>query len=114
MEPEPGGHGGPPLQKAMKIIRNDEHRAFAEHLAARAVALDAELMKLVTSIVDDVRVRGDEVLIDYTAKFENVDLKQTDLRVTEEELRRSAHGVDKRVLVALHEAIANVRTFHQL
>jgi histidinol dehydrogenase len=97
----------------MKIIRNNEHRAFAEHLAARSVALDAELMKLVTSIIDDVRVRGDEALIDYTAKFDNVDLKQTDLRLTEDELRRSAGGVDERVLVALREAITNVRTFHQ-
>src|ERR1041385_4342491 len=98
----------------MNIIRQKtDHRAFQERLAARSVALDADLIKLVTSIIDDVRVRGDEALIDYTAKFDNVDLKQTDLRVTEEELRRSAEGVDERVLVALREAITNVRTIHQ-
>jgi hypothetical protein len=35
-----------------------------ERLARRSVALDAELMRVVQSIIDDVRVRGDVALID--------------------------------------------------
>src|SRR5215212_8343723 len=98
----------------MRIIRQSEWRVFEERLAARAVALDAGLMKLVSSIIEDVRVRGDRALVDYAAKFDNVELKPSELRVTEDELRRSAERVDGRVLVALREAISNVRAFHQL
>src|ERR1043165_5068944 len=82
-----------------------------ERLAARSVALDAELMSVVGAIVDDVRARGDEALIDYTMRFDKVELKQ--IRVEEEELRRCAAGVDERVPRALREAIANVREFHE-
>ena len=80
-------------------------------LAARSVALDAELMSLVTAIVDDVRERGDEALIDYTARFDKVELKE--IRVSNEELRRCAEGVDAQVRSALREAIENVRAFHE-
>lgn len=87
----------------------DEWRA---HLAARSVAMDAELIKLVTAIIDDVRVRGDQALIDYAARFDRVDLTRSDLRITEEELRRCAAHVDEHVLQALRQAIRNVREFH--
>src|SRR5678815_2240138 len=80
-------------------------------LAARSVVFDAELMKVVGAIVDDVRARGDEALIDYTARFDKVELKE--LRVSDEELRRCAANTDERVRSALREAIENVREFHE-
>ncbi|HVF21739.1 MAG TPA: histidinol dehydrogenase [Pyrinomonadaceae bacterium] len=84
---------------------------LVERLAARSMALDAELMSLVASIIDDVRRRGDEALLDYTARFDQVELKQ--LRISEEELRRCAAGADERVRGVLREAIENVREFHE-
>ena len=84
---------------------------LVQRLAARSVALDAELMRLVTSIVEDVRVRGDEALIDYTKRFDKVELKQ--LRIGEEKLRKSAAGSGECVRGALREAIENVRKFHE-
>ena len=101
---------------SIRIIHSTGRSALDEwlsHLAARSVVLDAELLKTVTSIIDDVRARGDQALIDYTSRFDNVDLKPSDLRVTEYELRRSANGVDERVVLALREAIKNVRAFHE-
>jgi len=100
----------------MKFLRpNDREalRTLLEHLAARSVALDAELMKVVTSIVDDVRARGDQALIEYTARFDKVDLKPSELRIAEDELRRFAAGADERVVRALREAVRNVRLFHE-
>jgi len=82
-----------------------------DHLAARSVALDASLMSVVGAIVDDVRVRGDEALIEHTARFDKVELKQ--LRISEEELRRCTAEADERVRRVLREAIENVREFHQ-
>jgi histidinol dehydrogenase len=84
---------------------------LGERLARRSVALDAELMSVVGAIVDDVRARGDAALIDYTARFDRVELKE--LRISEGELRRYAGGADERVRRAMREAIENVREFHQ-
>ncbi len=84
---------------------------LVERLARRSVALDAELMSVVGAIIDDVRARGDEALTDYTARFDNVELKQ--IRIDEDDLRRCAAAVDERVRCALREAIANVREFHK-
>jgi len=100
----------------IRVIRQTDREALAqllEHLAARSVALDAELMKVVTAIVDDVRVRGDRALIDYTTRFDKIDLKPSELRIAEDELHRYAAGADERVVRALREAIRNVRVFHE-
>ena len=97
----------------MRIIRENERREFMDKLSARSVAIDAELLKLVASIVDDVRARGDRALIDYAARFDNVDLKASELRITEQQLRRFAERVDERVVQALREAVRNVKLFHE-
>ena len=100
----------------MRIIRQNERqvlRDFMQHLAARSVAIDAELLKLVGSIVEDVRMRGDRALIDYAARFDGVDLTTAELRIGENQLRSFAEGADVRVVEALREAIRNVRVFHE-
>ena len=98
----------------IRIIRPTERDALddlLERLEARSVAFDPELMNVVSAIVADVRARGDEALIDYTARFDGVHLQK--LRIDEQTLNRSADKVDRRVLAALREAIENVRVFHK-
>src|SRR5687767_8405780 len=84
-----------------------------KRLEARAVAFDPESMKTVSTIIDDVRARGDEALIDYAARFDGIELKLADLRIDEHTLNAAADKVDTRVLAALREAINNVRAFHE-
>jgi histidinol dehydrogenase len=95
----------------MKIIRQAECETLLDHLAARSVALDAELMNVVSSIIDDVRARGDRALIDYAARFDKVELEE--LRISVDQLRQYAASVDEGVVQALREAIRNVRAFHE-
>jgi histidinol dehydrogenase len=77
------------------------------------VALDAELMQRVGAIIEDVRVRGDAALVEYTARFDGVTLTPAALRVAEDTLRASAAAVDADVLAALRAAIKNIRFFHE-
>jgi histidinol dehydrogenase len=98
----------------IEIIRDE--RARRERLArikGRSVAADAELMSVVAEIVEEVRARGDAALLDYTARFDGVRMRASDLRVDESALRESASRVDERVLEALRECIRNVRAFHE-
>ncbi len=100
----------------IRIIRESERDLLDEmlkRLEARAVAFDPELMRTVSTIIDDVRSRGDEALIDYAARFDGIELKPADLRIDAQTLNAATDRVDTRVLAALREAIKNVRAFHE-
>ena len=95
------------------IVRQAEIAGFLSRLAARSVALDSELLKQVGAIVDDVRARDDDALLEYTRRFDGVELRADGLRVSEATLRASAAQVDPEVLAALRLAIRNVTAFHE-
>ena len=97
----------------IRVVRQPEIDELLSRLAARAVALDSELLQQVGEIINDVRTRGDAALIDYTRRFDGVELSSSELRIGEETLRRSASKVDKETLAALRLAIKNVRVFHE-
>src|SRR3989442_7442941 len=102
--------------KMIETIRTKDQGRLAsllQRIRNRNVALDDELMSQVAAIIRDVRARGDAALIEYTARFDGVQLQPSELRVAEEILRRSARRVDSFVLEALREAIRNVRAFHE-
>ena len=100
----------------IEVIRAAEKIKRCEKLAPihqRNVALDGELIATVTRIVDDVRKRGDAALIEYTKRFDGVDLRPDELRVDENNLHAAAARVDNAVLEALREAIRRIRQFHE-
>ncbi|HVF23879.1 MAG TPA: histidinol dehydrogenase, partial [Pyrinomonadaceae bacterium] len=66
------------------------------------VARDASLLAQCSAIIEDVRQRGDEALIDYTRRFDGIELSE--LRISEESLRRSAEKADSKVVEALRLA----------
>lgn len=97
----------------IRIVRQAEIVELLSRLAARSVAFHAELLTQVSGIIDDVRRRGDAALVDYTQRFDGVQLDAAGLRVSEATLRDSAAKVNKDVLAALRLAIENVRVFHE-
>jgi histidinol dehydrogenase len=100
----------------IEIIQANDSRwyeAKRRRLQNRGVSFDAPLINDVVSIVEDVRARGDEALIEYTAKFDGVRLRPEELRVDQVSLNQSADRVEETVLEALRESIKNVRAFHQ-
>jgi histidinol dehydrogenase len=102
--------------RVIEIIRSQEKERLAARLRAirdRNVALDDAHVSEAAAIIRDVRIRGDAALIDYTARFDGVQLRASELRVPEDTLRRSALRVDSFVLESLREAIGNVRIFHE-
>jgi histidinol dehydrogenase len=96
---------------AIRIIDRGRVVDFMARLLARSVAFDSNLLAQVGAIIEDVRQRGDEALIDYTRRFDGVELSE--LRISEDSLHRSAEKADNKVVEALRLAIKNVRTFHE-
>ena len=71
-----------------------------------------ELIEYVRPIIKTVRERGDEAVLECTAKFDRVQLDPAKLRVTREEIEEAHARLDPAVKSALEKAIANVRNFH--
>ena len=87
--------------------------AQRQRLLRRAEVQIDELIEYVSPIVAAVRERGDEALLEFTAKFDRVQLDPARLRVSRAEIEQAHATLDPRTRAALAYAIANVRTFHQ-
>jgi len=97
------------------IAATDRDRLAAKlvTLRQRNVALDAELMAEVASIIEDVRTRGEAALRDYALRFDGCAQQVGELKVSEKILEESASKADPSIAFALREAISRVRRFHE-
>src|ERR1700730_5895709 len=67
--------------------------------AKRESAVDVDAAA--ASIIDDVARRGDAALIDYTQRFDRVDLSATGLRLTRREIAEGAAAAPAQTVAAL-------------
>jgi len=71
-----------------------------------------EVDQVVAAIIADVRRRGDQALIEYTSRFDRVDLTPATLRIPEADIDRALGAVDKRTWAALELAADRIESFH--
>lgn len=76
----------------------------------RTGGIDAEVLGVAQRIIDDVRARGDEALIDYTAQFDRARLE--DLRVSEAEIAAAVEEVGDAFRAAISGAAVGIEDFH--
>ncbi len=69
-----------------------------------------EIEKTVDAIVDDIRVRGDKALKEYTERFDKVKLEN--LKVTENKIEEAYQRTGSEFIGILKEAAENIRDFH--
>ncbi|HTV49093.1 MAG TPA: histidinol dehydrogenase [Phycisphaerae bacterium] len=67
----------------------------------------------VRQIIYDVRRRGDQAVVDYTAKFDQIELKPQMLAVSEKQITAAVKNSSPKFLAALDKAIANVRRYQK-
>lgn len=72
---------------------------------------EATLDKAVREIIQTVREKKDQALLEYTEAFDDTVLHS--LIVTEEEFKIAKASVEADVLTALHGTIERIRTFHE-
>ena len=67
------------------IYKWDETPADKKEFIMRRAELDiTEQMKVAKEVSDDIRARGDEAVLEYTAKFDKVTLTSESMKVTPE------------------------------
>ena len=67
----------------------------------------------VREIVENVKNRRDEALLEYTKKFDGVDLAAAQLRVTEEEIAEALSLVEPSLLSVMEKSMKNIREYHE-
>jgi histidinol dehydrogenase len=72
-----------------------------------------EAGETVAEVVAGVRERGDEALLEYTRRFDGVDLADRGLSVTPEEFDAAAAQLDDELKAAIEYAVENIRSHHE-
>jgi len=86
--------------------------AFCALLAMKRESA-ADVDAAVAAIIDDVRLRGDRALIDYTNRFDRAALTADRLRVSAAEIAAAAERVAPQTLAALRLAAERIESFHR-
>ena len=98
-----------------RIYRWPEQRDDAD-VRARLTPADAALpdhvVHAVREILEQVRTRGDDAVLEYGRRFDGADLTPETLRVEPEAIARSAAKAPPALCAAIERAIDNVRAFH--
>jgi len=94
----------------MRRIDLARGKRLAREDIGRSGGIDAEVLGVAQRIIDDVRARGDEALIDYTAQFDRA--KLDDLRVTDEEIAAACVEVGEEFRQAIAKAAFAIEEFH--
>ena len=83
-------------------------------LVARDASVDPEITRRAEAIVEDVRVRGDEAVLEYTNRFDRMSVSSMDeLVITAEEMKAALDGLPAEQREALTEAAERIRKFHE-
>jgi histidinol dehydrogenase len=98
----------------MKVYRPSEMTRDEIAALKRRSGLDIEgLLSTVKPIVENVRARGDDAVLEYTARFDGVRLSAAELKVSEEEIQHAYEQVSPETLDAFRQSARNVRRFQE-
>ena len=94
----------------MKIIRYPNEGSWGEILS-RPHLDTTQLQQTVSSVLTDVRQRGDAAVLDYEERFDHVRMES--LAVSEEEMAEADSLVGDELKAAIRLAHQNIYTFHE-
>jgi histidinol dehydrogenase len=90
----------------------DFEAAFRRLLEARRESVE-DVDTAVAAIIADVAHRGDAALIDYTRRFDRVELSAAGLRLTPDEIASAAARAAPETVRALRQAAERIESFHR-
>lgn len=96
----------------LSVSDPDFENRFSELLNLKQEISD-EVDNVVRDIIKDVAVRGDGALIDYTSRFDGLDLTSETLAIPKEEIDKALKACDPKALKALEFASERITAYHQ-
>jgi len=95
----------------MKIIKTSSKQL--EKIYNRGLTRKTRIEDKVKKIIDDVRFFGDDALIKYTRKFDQVKLSSRQLKVSEIEISGAYQNISPNFVASLKVVIENVNRFYR-
>ncbi len=89
----------------------DFERRFQALLSAKRETAE-DVVATARAIIDDVRARGDAALLDYTQRFDRLELTATQLRISDEDFAKAEKSVTAEARAALGFARDRIEAFH--
>ena len=90
-------------------LSEDTIKDILESLLKRNPDQYREYESVVSSIISDVRNRGDEAVFDYTKRFDKWDISASNVRVTKEEIDEAYASFDKELIEVMTRSASNIR-----
>ncbi len=85
-----------------------------ERLLAWESVSDEAINQTVRGILDDVRQRGDAALVEYTNRFDRLDVtRANELELASERLQNALNDIPREQRLALEQAAERVRRYHE-
>lgn len=94
-------YGAPGFEEAFVQLLDDKRETAADVNAA------------VTDILRDVKVRGDQALVDYTNRFDRMSIGIADLAITRPEVDAAVAACSRDTIAALEMAAWRIEEFHR-
>lgn len=94
-----------------KIFRGKEIGLEIDAIEKREL-FDKTREDQVARIIEDVKMVGDEALISYAEKFDNIKLSVDQLKVSEDEIKKAYKHVDKDFIESIQTLEKNITDFH--
>ncbi len=97
----------------MQIYKGDSIKQFLQRFESRRSETSEDVERAVADILSNVRKKGDVALREYAEKFDNVDLLQYPISVSQQELENAHAKLDPNLLAIIRESRDNIRKFHE-
>ncbi len=94
-------------------LRDVEELNINDFLSEREQTSYESYEKTVSDILNNVRSKGDEALIDYTYRFDKVKLTKETLKVTTDEISKAYTLVDASLIDVFKKAYTKIYDYHQ-
>ena len=100
------------MARRLDSREKDFETEFRQFLAGKRET-SADVNAVVADILAGVRARGDDAVIDYTARFDRIDYRPDQLRFGAAEIEARADQAEPEQVAALAFAAARIEAFHQ-
>jgi len=103
-----------PLQIRRLSAVDSAFSAQLRELTFIEASQDSEIDRVAAGIIDDVRLRGDTALLEYSTRFDRLSVTSiSELEITRETLNQALADLDAQTREALETAASRIELFHQ-
>jgi len=99
--------------KLLKYSSDNFWELLDKHLSLRLLDTSSKIDDEVRLIIEDVKKFGDEKIIQFAEKFDNIPLKKSDIKISNLKKLYSLDNLNKETIDSFKVAINNIKKFHE-